>query len=244
MYRIGVDVGGTFTDFACRRRAAAPASLQGAVHAGRSVRGDRRHRARCCGLGLASGGRRCVGHGTTVATNLVIEQRGAPTGLLTTRGFRDMLEIGRQDRPHLFDYMVAQAEPLVPRELPLRGRRADRRARRVLRRWTRRELDARGRRSRRAAWRRSAICFLHAYRNPAHEQAVKAASCAARCPRLRERLARGAAGIPRVRAAVDDGAQCLRRARAMERYLERFLDAASRSSASRRAVHHPVQRRR
>src|SRR3954466_3095494 len=56
-----------------------------------------------------------LGHGTTVVTNLIIERRGAPTALLTTAGFRDVLEIGRQTRPDLYDYTVERAPPLVPR---------------------------------------------------------------------------------------------------------------------------------
>ena len=56
-----------------------------------------------------------VGHGTTVATNLVIERKGALTGLLTTKGFRDVLEIGRQTRPHLYDYSRGKPPPLVTR---------------------------------------------------------------------------------------------------------------------------------
>src|SRR5690606_41355994 len=57
-----------------------------------------------------------VGHGTTVATNMVIERRGSRSALLTTRGFRDVLEIGRQTRPHLYDYNVVNPPPLVDRE--------------------------------------------------------------------------------------------------------------------------------
>jgi N-methylhydantoinase A len=56
-----------------------------------------------------------LGHGTTVVTNLIIERRGAATALLTTAGFRDVIEIGRQTRPDLYDYTVERAPPLVPR---------------------------------------------------------------------------------------------------------------------------------
>src|SRR6478736_4784854 len=87
MYRIGFDVGGTFTDF----------TLHDTLH-------------------IAPGEIGFVGHGTTVATNMVIEHRGVATGLIVTRGFRDVLEIGRQVRPHLYDYTVRTPVPLVPRE--------------------------------------------------------------------------------------------------------------------------------
>ena len=58
-----------------------------------------------------------VGHGTTVATNLIIERGGDKTALITTRGFRDVLEIGRQTRPSLYDYHIQPPRPLVPRRL-------------------------------------------------------------------------------------------------------------------------------
>ena len=54
-------------------------------------------------------------HGTTVATNTVIQRKGARTAFLTTRGFRDILHIQRQDRPFLYDLRARRAEPLVPR---------------------------------------------------------------------------------------------------------------------------------
>ncbi|MCH3705282.1 hypothetical protein LZB53_09100, partial [Campylobacter coli] len=54
--------------------------------------------------------------GTTVATNLIIERKGARVGLITTQGFRDVLEIGRQTRPHLYDYSVGKPPVAVPRE--------------------------------------------------------------------------------------------------------------------------------
>ena len=57
-----------------------------------------------------------LGHGTTVATNMVIEHRGSETGLLITKGFRDVLEIGRQTRPNLYDYSIGKPVPLVARE--------------------------------------------------------------------------------------------------------------------------------
>jgi hypothetical protein len=55
------------------------------------------------------------GHGTTVATNALIQHRGADTGLITTEGFRDLLEIGRQRRPHLYDLQADKPPVLVPR---------------------------------------------------------------------------------------------------------------------------------
>ncbi len=59
------------------------------------------------------------GHGTTVATNALIQHKGVPTGLVTTEGFRDLLEIGRQKRPDLYDMQADKAPVLVPRDLRL-----------------------------------------------------------------------------------------------------------------------------
>src|SRR6185437_13259452 len=58
-------------------------------------------------------------HGTTVATNALLERKGARTALVTTEGFEDVIEIGRQARPDLYNLMVTRAEPLVSRELRL-----------------------------------------------------------------------------------------------------------------------------
>src|SRR6187397_935539 len=119
MIRIGVDVGGTFTDFTIldeetfavryHKVASTPADPSQAIRDGIAEVLD--------SLALRASDVAFVGHGTTVATNLVIERRGALTGLVTTRGFRDILEIGRQTRPHLFDYTVQKPEPLVRRAL-------------------------------------------------------------------------------------------------------------------------------
>ena len=132
MYRIGFDVGGTFTDFTLHDTAtgtlrhfklvSTPADPSEAIAAGLRTLLETLH--------IAPGQIGFIGHGTTVATNMVIERRGVATGLITTRGFRDVLEIGRQVRPHLYDYTVRTPVPLVPRGAAPRGVRAHRRRRR------------------------------------------------------------------------------------------------------------------
>src|SRR6185369_136587 len=115
-----------------------------------------------------------IGHGTTVATNLVIERKGARAGLITTQGFRDVLEIGRQVRPHLFDYSVTRPPAMVARELRKAvSERIDARGNTLI------ALDREAVRDAVAHFKAAdvetvAICFLHSYRNPAHEQAAKA----------------------------------------------------------------------
>ncbi len=111
--RVGVDVGGTFTD------------LVGVV-GGRLVTAklpstpEDQARAVLQVLAAAAGQTGPVGalaHGSTVATNALLERRGARTALVTTEGFRDLIEIGRQDRASLYDLALAKAPPLVKREL-------------------------------------------------------------------------------------------------------------------------------
>lgn len=117
MYRIGIDVGGTFTDFVLVNTESGSI----AFHKVPSTPDDP---SRAIATGMAEvlelnkvepAEVGYVGHGTTVATNMVIEGRGVPTGLLTTTGFRDVLAIGRQTRPSLYDWSVRKPKPLVER---------------------------------------------------------------------------------------------------------------------------------
>jgi N-methylhydantoinase A len=174
--RIASDVGGTFTDSiaydpASRRIAVSkvPTTPEardvGTVEGLRAVLGQ---------LGRAGGEVAYVGHGMTTATNAVIQRSGARTAFVTNRGFRDLLLIGRQDRPSLYDIDVVRAPPLVPRDLTygIAGRMD----------WQGREIeplheaqlveaaaDMHGR-----GVEAVAVAFLHAYANPAHERAAKA----------------------------------------------------------------------
>lgn len=172
MYRIGFDVGGTFTDFTMINSRSGRMS-----HFKTPSTPEDRSQAIETGLshflneyGVSPDDCAFIGHGTTVATNMVIERRGVLTGLITTRGARDVLEIGRQSRPQIYDYTVTKPEPLVDR---------------WLRREVRERLDARGavlvpmdeqdvrevaEDMRAAGVEAVAICFLNAYRDGRHEQ--------------------------------------------------------------------------
>jgi N-methylhydantoinase A len=112
MTRVGVDVGGTFTDLVAvsegelraeKVPSAPEAPEDGVVDA-----------LRASDAGPAT--LNYLGHGTTVATNAVLEGEWAETGLLTTEGFRDVLEIGRQDRPDVYDFDAEKPDPVVPRD--------------------------------------------------------------------------------------------------------------------------------
>ena len=118
--RLGVDIGGTFTDHVLFDEGS------GAVEAIKtpSTPDDL---SRCVLDGVRRFGRRAGGiagldliaHGTTVNTNAILERRGARCGLIATRGFRDILEIGRQGRPDFYNWFVDRPTPLVPRHLRL-----------------------------------------------------------------------------------------------------------------------------
>jgi N-methylhydantoinase A len=120
-WRVGVDSGGTFTDVclfddatghvAVWKVSSTPNDPSLGIATGVAEAIAR--------LGAASESIGYFGHGTTVATNALIQHRGARTGLITTDGFRDLLEIGRQKRPDLYDLMVDKPVPLVSRDLRL-----------------------------------------------------------------------------------------------------------------------------
>jgi N-methylhydantoinase A len=110
---VGVDVGGTFTDLV--------AIVDGRLVTAKvpSVAGDeaRGVAAALAAAGIDENAVDVLAHGTTVATNALLERRGARTALVTTEGFRDVIEIGRQNRASLYDLTVHRPPPLVPREL-------------------------------------------------------------------------------------------------------------------------------
>ena len=118
-YSLGIDVGGTFTDLALYnledghlefgKTPSIPADPTLAVRNGIDQLMNRvAKRAEDVEFFI---------HGTTVAINTLLEHKGVRTGLITTYGFRDVLQIGRQDRPVLYDWRARRAEPLVPRHL-------------------------------------------------------------------------------------------------------------------------------
>jgi len=111
-------------------------------------------------------------HGTTVATNALIEQKGAPTGLITTRGFRDLIEIGRQRRPTLYDLFFDKAAPLVPRHLRLEVTERCDHTGLVLTPLDMEEVESAIMRLREENVKAIAVCFLYSFMNREHELAV------------------------------------------------------------------------
>ena len=162
---VGVDVGGTFTDFVGFR--------------GREVVTTKVPSTRDPSIAVVQGMREIgadgMAHGTTVATNAILERNGARTVFVTTAGFEDLLTIGRQNRPNLYDFRVTRPPPLVLRELCLGARErvdaggralrplAEREVRRIAK-----EVHARNAES-------VAICLLFSFLRPQHERMIREA---------------------------------------------------------------------
>ena len=110
--RIGVDVGGTFTDVVgVVNGRVVTAKVPSTPEQSEGVLAGIRH------LGVNQTDIEAFAHGTTVATNALLERKGARTALITTEGFRDVIEIGRQNRLSLYDLTASRPPPLVPRDL-------------------------------------------------------------------------------------------------------------------------------
>jgi len=108
---LGIDTGGTFTDFVL------VVDGQVSVHKLLSTPDDPARAAVDGATAMALPARATVTHGTTVATNALLERKGARTALVTTAGFEDVIQIGRQARSRLYDLEYQPPEPLVPRDL-------------------------------------------------------------------------------------------------------------------------------
>lgn len=170
MKRIGVDIGGTFTDLvlydgdrnviSSAKTLSTPEAPEQAV---RQLLGD---------VGIGEGDSFQLMHGTTLVTNLIVERSGAKVGLVTTRGFRDVLESMRADRQHLYDLQWDKPRPFVPRYLRVEvHERLDHRGnvlielhdedvRKVVRYLLGHDVEA------------VAVCLLHSYANPVHERRI------------------------------------------------------------------------
>ena len=174
-FRLGIDIGGTFTDFALfdergnevavAKRLTTPADPSIAVIEGTAALLQRE--------GVPMAEVESIAHGTTLVTNAVIERRGAKTGMLVTAGFRDILDMGFEQRYDLFDLRLTWPDPLVPRrlrrEVPERvghdGRVIAALDPECTRAAVRDLVETAGIEA-------LAICFLHSYANPVHEEAA------------------------------------------------------------------------
>ncbi|MFD2252545.1 N-methylhydantoinase A [Pseudochelatococcus lubricantis] len=173
-WRIGVDSGGTFTDVCVFNDATGEVVIW-------KVSSTPDDPSRGITQGVEEGLQRVegaaadvsfLGHGTTVATNALIQGRGVRTGLITTEGFRDLLEIGRQKRPDLYDLQADKPETLVTRDLRIGVSErvlADGRVETALDEAAFRAAVAR---LKDEGVRSVAVCFLYSFLNAAHEEAA------------------------------------------------------------------------
>jgi N-methylhydantoinase A len=175
MIKLGVDVGGTFTDLVVFDESSGKIELTKVASTPRSpdegvLNGIRKLASQ---FAIELGSIDFFIHGTTVATNALIERKGVKIALLTTAGFRDVLHIGRQTRPKLYDFFERRPDPLVPRHL-----RFEVPERMLHTGAIHRALDEAAVRAIAEDIKRHevgviAVCLLHAYANPAHEQRVR-----------------------------------------------------------------------
>ncbi|MEX2542071.1 MAG: hydantoinase/oxoprolinase family protein [Trueperaceae bacterium] len=173
-FQVGLDIGGTFTDLVLLDRTNDQLQLHKCLTtpddpAVGALQGLQELLA-MAGVELTQVD--AVIHGTTLVTNAVIERRGRPTGLLTTRGFRDVLEMGHEQRYDIYDLFLNYPEPVVPRRHRLELDERLSRDGEVLRPIDLEQVDALVDRLVDDGVEALAICLLHSYRNPDHERAV------------------------------------------------------------------------
>ncbi|HEV8531194.1 MAG TPA: hydantoinase/oxoprolinase family protein [Methylomirabilota bacterium] len=180
MYRIGIDVGGTFTDLVAvdpdgrvtiAKATSTPEDQSLGVVEGLTLL------ARELGLDLHGllGATDLVVHGTTVATNALLERKGAAVGMLTTEGHRDIIEMREGLKDDRYNLRMPPPIPLVPRARRLGVRERIRFDGKVATPLDRRSLEAGVGKLKRAGIASVAVCYLHAYANARHEQATRRA---------------------------------------------------------------------
>jgi N-methylhydantoinase A len=176
-YRLGCDIGGTFTDFVLLD------DQTGQIHINKCLttpkdpsdaveQGIRELEGKTAGFvpGLDE-----VIHGTTLVINSIIERKGAKTALITTRGFRDVLELGREIRYAPYDIFAEFPEPLVPRSLRLEVDERVRADGKVLKALDPDEVRKTIAKLINLEVESIAVCLINSFENPAHELAIKEA---------------------------------------------------------------------
>lgn len=175
-WTIGVDVGGTFTDFYStnhetgavhvHKTSSTPANPADAILNGLV--------ALCEKFSIPYDDIERLSHGTTVGTNALIQRTGSPVALLTTKGFRDLLEIGRQTRPHMYDLQKDHPAPLVEREHRIELNERIGAQGEIVRAPTEDDIVAAVEEVAATGAEACAIGFLFSFRNSEHEQQVAA----------------------------------------------------------------------
>ncbi|MGA1865382.1 MAG: hydantoinase/oxoprolinase family protein [bacterium] len=167
MITIGVDTGGTFTDFIFKDRDGwgiykvlstpwnpAEAVLEGLNHIAADVKARR------------------IVHGSTVATNAILERKGVKTALITNKGFDDIIEIGRQNRERLYDLACLKEPPVVPESLRFGVKERTMCTGEILEPLDMEDASSILPKIRESGTESVAVCFLFSYLNPAHEKVM------------------------------------------------------------------------
>ena len=183
-WTIGVDVGGTFTDFFASNDAgtfhvfktsSTPSNPADAILNGLD--------AMCEKFAIPMDRIERVSHGTTVGTNALIQRAGSRVALVTTKGFRDLLEIGRQTRPHMYDLQIDHPAPLVHREHRIELNERIGAAGEIVRAPSADDINAAIDETIASGAEACAIGFVFSFRNDTHEQAF-AKALRARAPEI------------------------------------------------------------
>ena len=176
--RLAVDIGGTFTDLvAVDTVSGEVVRVKADTTPGRLDQGVLTAVAQS---GVSAEAVQTFIHGTTVVINAITERRGTATALVTTRGFRDVLEIGRANRPDLYNLAYAKPAPFVPRHLRFEVTERMTHLGTIAESLSERDIAEVSERIAASGVAAAAVCLLHAWANPEHEQRLTAA--------LRERL--------------------------------------------------------
>jgi len=163
---VGVDTGGTFTDFVYKtpegwkvyKTLSTPENPARAILEGLKVIGDNLPRY--------------IVHGTTVATNTLLERKGAKTAFVTNKGFKDVIEIGRQNRERLYDLHYRREKPLVPRHLRFEVDCRVNSKGQIVKDIDPKEVEELIENLKREGVEAVAVCFLFSFLNPRHEELV------------------------------------------------------------------------
>ena len=171
--RMGIDIGGTFTDVVLEVDGAAFSTKVLTTYAApEDAIAEGIHRV-CSQAGIGLGDVQQIIHGTTLATNALIERRGAKTALITTEGFRDVIEMRTESRFEQYDLNLTLPEPLLPRQFRYTLRERMDAQGNVLIPLERAEVEALAERLKLAGFTSVAVGLLHSYQNDAHEKMVR-----------------------------------------------------------------------
>jgi len=169
--RVAIDIGGTFTDFVGLDEATGEVTLEKALTTPVNFAEGVIHTIRRSGVDPRE--IRQFVHGTTVVINALTERKGAKTALITTQGFRDVLEIQRANRTDMYNLFYQKPKPFVPRRFRFEVRERLNHKGEVLQPLAEEDVVAAVEACKRAGVEAIGVCYIHAYSNHAHEQRTR-----------------------------------------------------------------------